>query len=129
MLTRSKARDILVSVAKHFVYQDDLQTFGKPEHWATPQELIPLIESVGEFHGDCDDFAAMCVHEMRKAGHPARFIFCHCPGGYHLVAECNGWVLDNRYTDVMTKPLLERDGYSWISASGTKPGDSWRAIE
>lgn len=66
---------------------------------------------------------------LRLAGHPARFIFCHCPGGYHLVAECNGWVLDNRYTDVMTKPLLERDGYSWISASGTKPGDSWRAIE
>ena len=115
----NKLQKILDEVHRGFTYRSDLETFGKLEHWATPDELGV------KFQGDCDDFATMCVGKCRDAGFPARFLYCKTPTGYHLVCEVDGYILDNCYKHVMYRNELP---YRWISISGVKPGDAWREV-
>lgn len=128
MLTYEQAQQVLNQTFKQFEYQTDSVSFGKVEYWVTLEEIESIVRQYGKLRGDCDDFATICVGELRKLGYPARFVFCRVGGEYHLVAECDGWILDNRYDRVSSKEDLEREGYSWISISGTKPGDHWRKI-
>ena len=92
------------------------------EHWMTPEEL----KAYPQLHGDCDDFAGYCVMRLREKNIPARFVFCKAPGGYHLVCESDGWILDNCQPMVCRQDDLD---YQWISISGFKPGDAWHTIK
>lgn len=106
-----------------FIYKTDKENFGHDEYWATFEELN---KTPSELLGDCDDFAAYCVHRLRLSNEPARFVLCKTESGeYHLVAESNGLILDNRQLRVIHNNDLP---YEWLSISGYKPGDSWRKI-
>lgn len=64
-------------------------------------------------HGDCEDFAIQVQHRLAARGIPSRLVFAEMEnGGLHVVAEVDGWVLDNR-----SKWVLQRDimPYRWIS--------------
>jgi len=109
-----------------FGWADDSSTFGEVEYWATYAELRESIDAKA-VKGDCDEFAMMCVHDLRANGHRARFVMCKTETNeMHLVAETEGMILDNRM--VFPTPQ-DRMKYEWISISGYAPGEPWHLIE
>ena len=114
--------EIFAQVMRNFHYTSDKELFQCAEYWQTLDEL----ELNGMF-GDCEDAAAAFVHKLRENGHTARFVLCLTEDSEaHLVAECEGMILDNRQTRV--EPL-DRLNYKWLACSGDKPGMPWRRID
>jgi predicted transglutaminase-like cysteine proteinase len=108
-----------------FGWADDSSTFGKAEYWATYDELMAKAIA-GNVRGDCDDFAEICVLALRKNGHKARFVMCRTETNeMHLVAECEGVILDNRMVFPTPQNKMK---YEWISISGYAPGEPWHLI-
>ena len=112
---------------RKFKYAADSIVYGESEYWVSPAEIRDQLSKQGFLAGDCDDFASLCVMRARAKGFPARFVFCQTETGeYHLVCEVKGWILDNRYREIMRKNELQ---YTWLSISGFAPGDPWHSIE
>lgn len=111
---------------QQFTYAADMLAFGSAEHWVSPDEISAQLARNGFVLGDCDDFASLAVMLARQQGMPARFVLCLTETGeMHLVAEVDGWVLDNRQADVVRRDDL---AYSWLAISGFAPGDPWREV-
>lgn len=109
-----------------FQYAMDLLTYGELDYWASKDELLLQLGSIGVFKGDCDDFAAYVMHLCREAELPARYVLCQTEEGVqHLVVEVQGWIFDCRQANPVARDLLP---YKWISISGYAPGEPWRAI-
>lgn len=114
------------NVLNRFQYTPDEQAWGSPEYWASPKEMAAQADADGMVRGDCDDFAILCRDELAKAGLRSRLVFCQVEtGGYHLVCEIDGWVLDCRHRIVMPRDDLP---YQWVSISGYATGEEWREI-
>ena len=108
-----------------FGWHDDSSTFGQTEYWATYEELMARADK-GRVRGDCDDFAELCVHDLRANGHRARYVLCITEGGEgHLVGECEGYILDNRQEWVIPQDRLN---YTWVALSGYLPGEPWHIV-
>lgn len=117
--------EIFHNAKSMFGWVDDSSRFGEVEHWATYAELRESIDAKA-VRGDCDDFSSLCVHELRKEGHKARYVLCLTEQGEaHLVAECEGMILDNR--QVFPTPQ-DRMAYTWLAISGYAPGEPWHLI-
>lgn len=117
---------IFNEIKDKFGWTDDRSTFGQEDYWANTDEMIAAAIN-GKVKGDCDDFAELCVHALRKEGYPARFILCLTEDKEaHLVAEIDGQILDNRQNFVT--PIDFLDHYQWLACSGTKPGEPWHRI-
>lgn len=109
-----------------FEYCADTVAYGEDEHWVSPGEIRAQLAKHGVLLGDCDDFAALAVMFARGQGMPARFVFCETEiGEGHLVAEIEGWIIDNRQPDVMRRDDLP---YTWQVISGYAPGDPWHVV-
>jgi len=118
--------NIFHAAKERFGWADDSSTFGKNEYWATYDELIQKAVS-GKVRGDCDDFAELCVHELRATGFRARFVLCLTETDEaHLVAETEGLILDNRQVYVTPQEYLK---YNWLAISGYSPGEPWHLIK
>jgi predicted transglutaminase-like cysteine proteinase len=116
---------IFADAKGRFFWKDDRTVFGKNEYWATLEELQAQSQR-NEITGDCDDFAELCVRNLRANGFPARFVFCQVEtGGYHCVAATGGMILDNRQNFPTPQSKLP---YKWISISGFAAGDPWHEI-
>lgn len=119
---------------EHFVYVPDLDRWmsnlaPNGDHWETEAELLADLETRGQVHGDCDAYAMLCWIVLRKHGIPSRLVLCAVEdGGYHLVCEAGGWILDNRTAFASTRDEAEGRGYRWISMSGFEPGGQWTAV-
>lgn len=112
---------------QQFRYVPDLLAFGSNEHWMAPAEIGEQLARNGFVIGDCDDFASLAVMLARQQGMPARFVLCMTETGEaHLVAEVDGWILDNRQAAVAARDALP---YSWLAVSGFAAGEPWRTIE
>ena len=126
-----------------FQWRDDQQVWGMPEFWATADELdarfcasMPTAADGivdGVVIGDCDDYAGLCLHALRRLGIDARYLTCWCEtGGYHCVclAQHDGeaLVLDNRYGQPMSRHDLWLQGYKFDAMSGLHPGDDWAKV-
>lgn len=109
------------SIKKRFVYRRDYELWDKVEHW----ERYDQIPNTGIIHGDCDCFALACRKECRKLGIRSRLVYCKVGDTGHLVLESDGWILDNRYDQVVANTFLN---YNWISISGYDRGDDWYII-
>jgi len=119
---------ILAWVQWRFDYTSDILQRGVPEHWIDTDELAAL-DTAGRdtFKDDCDGHALACRYQCRKLGIPNRLVFCQTEtGGYHLVLEVDGWILDNRYKRVMARDDVL---YRWIKMSGFEKGDPWHEIK
>lgn len=117
---------VCASVHNGFRYVPDLLAWGKPEYWASIQDDAGKVAQDGIVTGDCDDFALMCRYKLDAFGIENHLVFCQVSTGeYHLVCEASGWILDCRYKQIMPRNLLD---YTWISRSGTKPGEPWHLI-
>lgn len=116
-------QNIHTSVLRRFVYVSDKIKWGKLEHWESDDEL-PLK---GKFKGDCDAFALMCRKICRLKGLKTRLIFCRIPdtGEYHLVCECENYILDNRCLRIAAIQELD---YEWLYMSGYEKGEPWCRI-
>jgi len=115
------------NVLNRFIYTPDTEAWGNAEYWASPKEMAAHADADGFVHGDCDDFAILCRDELKKFGLRSRLVFCSVEtGGFHLVCEIEGWVLDNRHKFVMSRDELP---YKWISISGYVGGEPWHLIE
>lgn len=113
-----------------FEYVRDAQRWGESEHWETPSEILEdLAFAGGKVHGDCDAFAMLCRIALERMGHKCRLIQCLVETGEgHLVCECGGWLLDNRYAVPVTRGECERTGYRWLSMSGFATGEPWTEV-
>lgn len=127
MSLQSDLQAIKNYVAWRFSYTSDTEGRGVPEHWVDQDELADLdSKGRGEFKDDCDGMALACRYQCRKVGIPSRLVFCRTEtGGYHLVLEVAGWIIDNREQWVRGRDDLD---YEWISISGYEKGDPWREI-
>lgn len=93
-------------------YVSDTISRGVLEHWD-----ISLV-------GDCEDFALWCRQELKKKGIDSDLVLCKTERGeWHLVCSVNGWILDNRYSFVMSRDILN---YEWISIGF--PDGQWKKI-
>lgn len=118
---------------QHFRYVEDAVRWKNDpdlkfdERWEKDSELLEDLEARGFVEGDCDAFAKMCWMAMRRLSAPARLVFCQLfGGGYHLVCEAEGWIMDNRQRGIMSRDeLAQNHGYTWISKSGYLPGEQW----
>jgi predicted transglutaminase-like cysteine proteinase len=114
-----------------FVYVKDYDRWnhdfsGNGDHWETDAELIDDLVGKGYVEGDCDAFAKMCWMALRRLEIDSRLVLCTVEdGSWHLVCECDGWILDNRSPVVTARETLEQLGYRWVSKSGFKPGGQW----
>lgn len=114
-------------LAKHqFNYCADIAAFGKVEYWLGSDEIKEQLSHHGCLIGDCDDFASLCIMLLRSQQIPARFVFCRTETGEgHLVAEVDGWILDNREQEVARRDDLN---YEWLFISGYHANDDWHSI-
>ena len=118
---------LFASCKLHFRYKSDVEVFKQSEHWIDPSEIKAAIDSLGIVLGDCDDFASLCVFVGRRANKPMRFVICLTETDeLHCVAECGGWILDNRQDEVMRRDDLP---YKWIAISGFNRGEPWHSIK
>jgi predicted transglutaminase-like cysteine proteinase len=114
-----KLNSIHASVKGGFEYRTDLEQYADVEHWVIPDD----VENVT---GDCEDFALACRKLCRREGIPSRLVHCLTETGEgHLVLECAGYILDNRYDWVKTNTSLD---YQWIKISGYEAGDDWHDL-
>ena len=123
MSLQSQLNLIHKQVLKGFTYVSDKEQFGEIEYWVNHSEGYG-----GEpIEGDCDDFAMACRALCRLENIPTRLVYCLTEEGEgHLVAESEGWILDNRQKKVRSRDNLD---YTWIRISGFEPGDDWHEIE
>lgn len=121
----------------HFTYVPDEERWpkGTPgttfdgDHWEMDAELIADIEQRGSVEGDCDAFAKLCWMALRRLSLPSRLVAGNTEKGEgHLVCECQGWVLDNRQSEIVARQDLERLGYRFWSMSGFQPGEDWHNV-
>lgn len=114
-------------VTNNFTYKSDREVFGVDEYWDFPEALY---DGTSPVVGDCDDFAIACRKLIRDAGMDSRLVFCQVETGeYHLVCECHGWILDNRYpSGVIPNSHPFFNGYKWLRISGYEPGDPWSEV-
>jgi len=112
-----------------FTWRDDSQVWDMPEFWATADEMEQRFTG-NNIVGDCDDYASLCVHALRRMAIEARYLTCWTEtGGYHCIclARENGkaLVLDNRFKVPMPRQALYLIGYKFDRMSGVAPGDDW----
>lgn len=120
------ASKIFSEAKRMFVSTSDQSAFGKAEYWASYPELQAMLDKTGKLIGDCEDYASWCVHKLREAGLPARFVLCQTETGeWHCVAETDGDVLDNRQDFITPQDKLP---YKWHSISGFGPREPWHRV-
>lgn len=128
-----QCRDIVLKVHARFEYVPDL------ERWQTLEYWIGRLDGnlrVGNWKGDCEDFALICRDECDVLFIPNRLVLCECPvspifpkGGYHLTTEHNGWLMDVNSELLISRDVAaDRFGYRYIGMSGFNAGDPWHWI-
>lgn len=119
--------DIFTDAKSRFIYTPDQKAWGKDEYWASIKEIADKARDNSSYiFDDCDGFATYCVARLRYEGRPARYVFCQTETQeFHLVAESDGRILDNRQNEIQ---YLNKLPYKWISISGFKAGDPWHEI-
>jgi len=110
-----------------FTWISDEEKYGLAEHWGPLPEDFREVEYL---NGDCEEFARIACQELRSAGLRARLIYCFVENnlGAHLICECEGWLLDNRFVFPRTIHAARKAGYKLISISGYEAGDTWHYI-
>jgi len=109
-------------VLNGFTYKTDKAQFGVIERWTLPANVDNLT-------ADCEEFAIACRMLLKEKLIMSRLVYCRDEeNAGHLVAEVNGYILDNRQTRVVTRETLERKGYCFISISGFESGEDWRKL-
>lgn len=99
---KDKLQRVLDKAHRGHRYVSDSIQYNKPEYWTV------------SLNGDCEDFALWIREELKKEGIYADLVLCLDEnGGYHLVCSYEGYILDNRYSFVMTQQDLSN--YTWIS--------------
>ena len=120
---KSKVFKVFYDLKARFIYRSDTLNWDKLEHWESEKE----IPDRGIFYGDCDSFALAIRKYLRREGiNDSRLVFCQTEtGGYHLIIDWQGWLLDNRYDYPVTRDEID---YKFIKISGFNKGDNWRTV-
>lgn len=110
-------------VFSNFTYKTDKAQYKIDEKWVQPDSSY---DGSSKIVGDCEDFALACRKLCDDAGLKTRLVYCEINKGGHMVLECEGWILDNRFEGVKTRDFLNANKhYKWIMISGFNPGEPW----
>lgn len=128
MILLEQLAEIHKKVFKNFTYKTDKAQYKIDEKWVQPSKEY---DGTSKIVGDCEDFALACRKLCRDAGLKTRLVFCEVGNeGGHVVLECQGWILDNRFNGVKTKDYLERNQkYKWVMISGYEPEEPWSYVK
>ena len=100
MTVKKTLEAVLSDVHALHKYTSDISKYGKKERW------------VADVVGDCEDFALVCKQRLKDVDIESDLVLCKTEtGGHHLVCSVDGWILDNRYPDVINKDHLN---YTWL---------------
>jgi predicted transglutaminase-like cysteine proteinase len=114
-------------VFRRFTYKLDEKQYGMDEYWVMPDADY---DGSSRIVGDCEDFALACRKLVRDAGLDSRLVFCYTEEGEgHAVLEVEGWILDNRYEQVVSNDWLTDEGYEFVAVSGYESGEPWYMID
>ena len=115
--------DLLKLVHNRFTYISDIEEYEESEYWVSFAEIPD-----GDFSGDCEDFTQAVRKELDAINEESRIglVGVNSSVANHAVCLYNDFVIDN----IHKWPMLKTDlmNYTFISASGFKPGDPWREI-
>lgn len=108
--------DIYRQVATRFVY-----TYDRADEWQIPARGARMPDII---FGDCDEFALWVRQLAREKGIPVRLMFVRVgfQGRGHIVAEWNGWVIDQYGVNTN-----RGNHYRFVSVSD-EPGKPWRKV-
>ena len=97
---------------------------GGADFWPGPNDIDYEAEHI---KGDCKVHALLCRHELRKQNIGSHLVICLTEtGALHCVLEVDGWILDNRYSNVQNRGDLP---YTWIERSQVEDNLPWHMIE
>jgi predicted transglutaminase-like cysteine proteinase len=103
--------EVLQRVNDKFQYDSDSSTYGESDYWN------PASASNG-WRGDCEDHALLCRELLQAKGlYGSLLLTCWTETEqYHCVLYMQGWILDVRFTRVMSNTDLQKVGYKWHKA-------------
>jgi predicted transglutaminase-like cysteine proteinase len=111
-MLKRKLQRVLNRAHRGHVYTSDQDQYQQPEFWESG-----LI-------GDCEDFALWIREQLTLKGIESDLVYCFTEGWEgHLVIHVDGWILDNRYKQVMRQDKLD---YQWLKIG--KPSGEWFTI-
>jgi hypothetical protein len=124
-----KLGDIHREVFDNFEYISDAKLWATPDYWVTNQDIITMTE-IGEFKGDCDDFALIIRYFCREHNIPSQLLFCWVPNGnppgYHLATYFYGYYSDCNHPFIMHQNEVNMIP---ISLSGFEKGEPWHYVK
>lgn len=104
---------VFMSCKAGYVYEPDLEAWGKTEFWAGVKARTAQRTPDGRLHGDCDDFAILCKDRLAEVGLEGHLVACIVPEyGGHLVTVIDGWIFDCRQNSVIARDMLD---YNWLA--------------
>jgi predicted transglutaminase-like cysteine proteinase len=108
---RPDLEEVLQRVNDKFQYDSDSSTYGESDYWS------PASASNG-WRGDCEDHALLCRELLQAKGiYGSKLLTCWTETEqYHCVLYMQGWILDVRFTRVMSNTDLQKIGYKWHKA-------------
>lgn len=149
---RARLDAVNVFYNRRILFRDDIETWGTPEHWASPMELL----SKGQ--GDCEDFAIIKYFSLLAAGVPPshlRLVYVlariggplgtqvpHMVLAWYAAPGAEPLVLDSLITEVRPasrrpdlQPVFSFDADGlWDAGTGERAGDAaarlsrWREV-
>jgi len=114
-------------VYSRFTYETDMEQYHVVDKWVMPPDNY---DGTSRIVGDCEDFALACRSLCNDAKLQSRLIYCTIDDQGHCVLECEGWVLDCRFPELVDRDYLQaHERYIWKRISGYNAGDPWYTIE
>lgn len=108
-------QQVFSEAIKRHEYVTDQKQYGKHEHWEPG------------LMGDCEDFALWCRERLELVGVESDLIYCRTEDNIgHLVLSVDGWILDNRCSEVMANTSLVEAGYKFLKLA--RPDGTWLEI-
>lgn len=119
--------DVHWELKNRFIYVSDLEEHQVNDFWQLPSEMRTTH---GRVVGDCEEFALSVRAMLLERGIHSRLVLANTKPhkkkpSFHMVAEVDGWILDNRQSKVVSR---EDVNYRFLAISDYDLYQPWRVV-